>query len=82
MQSRGRCSAIEVHGNGRHRTSIMDDLFVGVCFADLNVVAQESKRTNEAMLQALASCRLKWLNLEMNMGYLYVSLAVMSCRWL
>ena len=50
-------------GKGRQHTlhvwSDMEDLFVGVCFADLNVVAQESKRTNEAMLQALASCK-KW----------------------
>ena len=44
------------HSTARHS---MEDLFVGVCFADLNVVAQESKRTNEAMLQALASCTLK-----------------------
>ena len=57
--ARGRCSKLTV--KGRHISLLgvcnMEDLFLGVCFADLNVVAQESKRTNEAMFQALANCR-------------------------
>ena len=36
--------------------TIMEAFFVGVCFCDLNVVAQENRTVNEAMLQALANC--------------------------
>ena len=46
---------------------MMEAFFVGVCFSDLNVVAQESKRTNEAMLQALANCMV--FSLDNVLGY-------------
>ena len=50
----------------------MEAFFVGVCFCDLNVVAQENRTVNEAMLQALANCNFNSLECIYELMFIYL----------